>query len=209
MNKPKQESHLHHIRVDIPTIVRTFYAQHAEKVLNILKYVQTVGLVNTYHALGIDLLAEAAVNDQVWKTENDFTAEELDLSNTLTKELKPRFVSPLKEPSWIVREWDELMAFIINGRHLYEGPLTAEDIEKEQQMPGGFKESSSKSKGRDPVTSERVQGSTRQQRSQQPTVGRDKVEKEAQYEAHQKRSDRNEDANTTTTSAPSGPLADS
>ena len=56
------------------------------------------------------------------------------------------------------------MAFMITGRHLYVGPLTAEDIVKEQEMPGGFKESSSKGKGREPVTPQRGEGSKRQQR---------------------------------------------
>ena len=41
------------------------------------------------------------------------------------------------------------MAFMITGRHLDVGPLTAEDIAKEHSMPGGFKESSSKGKGRE------------------------------------------------------------
>ena len=44
------------------------------------------------------------------------------------------------------------MAFMITGRHLDVGPLTAEDFEAEQGMSGGFKESSSKRKGREPVT---------------------------------------------------------
>ena len=44
------------------------------------------------------------------------------------------------------------MAFIITGSHLDVGPLTAEDSEKEQGMPEGFKEASSKGKGREPAT---------------------------------------------------------
>ena len=51
------------------------------------------------------------------------------------------------------------MAFMITGRHLYVGPLTAEDIEKEQRMRAGFKQSSSKGKGREPVTPQRGEGS--------------------------------------------------
>ena len=44
------------------------------------------------------------------------------------------------------------MAFMSSDRHVNVGPLTAEDIDKEQALPGGFKESSSKGKGREPVT---------------------------------------------------------
>ena len=32
------------------------------------------------------------------------------------------------------------MAVMITGRHLDVGPLTAEDIEKEQEMTAGFEE---------------------------------------------------------------------
>ena len=52
-----------------------------------LKYVQTLGLVNTYHPLDIDLLAEAAIKPYLVKSEHNFKAEELDPSNTWCKEL--------------------------------------------------------------------------------------------------------------------------
>ena len=154
ITKPKEESLSHQIKVNTPPIVRSFYDQHEKELLNILKYVQTLGLVNAYYPLDFDLLAEAAIKHYLWKSEHNFNAEELDLSNTLRKELKRRFVNRLKEPPWIAREWDELMAFMITGRHLDMGPLTAEHIEKEPSMPGEFKESCSKGKGREPVTAQ-------------------------------------------------------
>ena len=46
------------------------------------------------------------------------------------------------------------MAFIITCRHLNLEPLTTEDIEKEPGIPGGFPESSSKGKAREPVTTQ-------------------------------------------------------
>ena len=63
-----------------------------------LKYVQTLGLVNVYLPLDIDLLGEVAVKHYAWKTVHNFKAEELDLNNTLSKELKRPFVTQLKEP---------------------------------------------------------------------------------------------------------------
>ena len=98
MINPKQESLLHHIRVDAPPIVRTFYDQFEKELLNILKYVQTLGLGNAYHPLDIDLLAEAAVQYSLCKTGYNVTAEELDLSNTWSKELKSPCVNRMKEP---------------------------------------------------------------------------------------------------------------
>ena len=152
ITKPKEESLLNHIRVYTPPIVRSFDYQHEKELLNSLQYVETLGLVNAYHPLDIDLLAEAAITHCLWKREHNFKAEEFNLRNTLSKELNRPFVNRLKETPWIARESDQLMAFMITGRDLDVGPLTAEDIEKEQRMPGGFKESSSKGKGRKPVT---------------------------------------------------------
>ena len=48
---------------------------------------------------------------------------------------------------------------MINGRYLDVGPLTTDDIEQRQGMLGGFQESSSKGKGRDPVTPQRGESS--------------------------------------------------
>ena len=98
---------------------------------------------------------------------------------------------------------------MITSRHLDVGPLTADDIEKEQRMPGGYKESSSKGKGREPVTPQRGEGSKRQQRFKQQTDGGDSVEKEAEYEADEERSDYHEDERTRTTPAPPGPPGES
>ena len=74
ITKPKEESLLHHIRVDTPPIERTFYDQPEKVLLHILKYVQTLGLVNAYHTLDIDLLAEEAVKHYLWKTVHNFEA---------------------------------------------------------------------------------------------------------------------------------------
>ena len=70
--KPTEESLLHHIRVDTLPIVTSFYNQHATELLNILKYVQTLGLINAYHPLDMILLVEAAVKHYLWKTEDNF-----------------------------------------------------------------------------------------------------------------------------------------
>ena len=98
ITKPKEESLLHHIRVYTPPIIRSLYDLHEKEFLNILKYVQTLGLVNAYHPLDIDLLAEAGINLYLWTSEHNFKAEELELRNTLRKELKRPFVNPLKQP---------------------------------------------------------------------------------------------------------------
>ena len=107
---------------------------------------------NACHPLDIELLAEAGLKHYFCTTDHDFQAEELDLHSACIKESKRPFVNWLKEPPCIAREWNELMAFMITSRHLDVGLLTAEDIDKEQEIPGGIKESSSKGKGLVAVT---------------------------------------------------------
>ena len=75
------------------------------------------------------------------------------------------------------------MAFMNPGRHFDVRQLTVEDIEKEQGLPGRFKESSSQGKGGEPVTPQRVQGSMRQQPFQHRTEGGDSVEMQPECEA--------------------------
>ena len=101
------------------------------------------------------------------------------------------------------------MALMITGRQLDVGPLTAEDIQKQERIQAGFQESSSKGKGREPVTPQRGEGSKRQQRFQQQTEGGASVEKEAEYEADKEDSDPHEDETTRTTPASIGPPGDS
>lgn len=49
IHKPKEESLLHHLQVDTPPIVSTFYDQHPKELLNFLQYMHTLGLANKYH----------------------------------------------------------------------------------------------------------------------------------------------------------------
>ena len=100
------------------------------------------------------------------------------------------------------------MAFMITGRYLHLGPLTTEDIEKEQGMPGGLKQSSSKDKAHEPVTPQGGESSKRQRRFQEQTEGGDSVEKEAEYEADEEGFEHQQDETTRTTPAPPVPPED-
>ena len=140
------------------------------------------------------------------KTEHNFKDVESALGNTLSKELKRLFVNLLKEPLWIAKQWHELMACIITGSHLYVAPQAAEDIEKEQGIPGGLKESSSKDKGRESVTSHGVEACKRRQRFEQQTEDGDSFQKQAEYKADEEGYDHQEHKTTRTTPAPLCPL---
>ena len=98
ITKLQEDSLLHYMRADTLPIVRTFGNQHEKELLHILKNIQKLGLVNAYHPLDIDLLATVAVKHCLRKTDHNFKAEELDVSNTLSKELMRPFINPLTVP---------------------------------------------------------------------------------------------------------------
>ena len=130
IHKLKEESLLHYIPVHILSVVRSYNNQHEKELLNIYKYVQTLGLLHACHPLDIALLAEAAGKHCFCKNEPKFKVEEFDVSNTLSKELKHPWVNPLKDTPWVATEWDEVIALIITGRQLDVVRLIVEDIEK-------------------------------------------------------------------------------
>lgn len=76
LTKLQEHSLLHHICIDTQPIVRPFYNQCEKELRDMLQYVQRLGLVNAYHLLDIDLLAEAAGKHYCWKTEHNIKAEE-------------------------------------------------------------------------------------------------------------------------------------
>jgi hypothetical protein len=88
-------------------------------------------------------------------------------------------VVPLdKEPYWVIKEWDEMIAFALYGCHLDLGQHTVTDWDKPTDtMPGSFQRTpkpKSAGKGKEPATPPHQQSSSsqhtgsHQQQSQQP-----------------------------------------
>ena len=70
------------MQVETPPIARSYNDQHDKELLNILKYVQLLGMGNTYHQLDIDLVAETVATHYFCEAMHNFNAQELDLNNT-------------------------------------------------------------------------------------------------------------------------------
>ena len=101
------------------------------------------------------------------------------------------------------------MGLIIIGHQLEVRRPTFEDIEKEQGMPGGFKESSCKGTGCESVTLQWREGSNGHQRFQEQTEAVDSVEKGPQYKADEEGFDNEQDEATRTPPVPTGSTGDS
>jgi len=137
-----------------------------------LAYTQRLGLAQEYHDEDIKLLLEAVVKHYVWKETNyPFVETELDWKAVFQKELKKPVVPLGKEPHWVIKEWDEIMAFALCGRHLQLRTHTVEDCDKPvDTMPGSFQgtpEPKSKGEGTIPTTADIEPSSSQHTGSQQ------------------------------------------
>ena len=109
------------------------------ELLEMLGYVQTMGMVQEYNLEDIKLLMEAATKHLLWKSDIQFETEELELTNVLSKQLKKPFIAPIKEPHWVLKEWDELMTFMLCGRHLERKAYSLESWQTEDaNLPRSF-----------------------------------------------------------------------
>jgi len=63
----------------------------------------------------------------LWKTTIEFQSEEFELTSILSKQRKKPYIAPTMGPHWVLKEWDELMAFMLCGTHLERKAHTLEN----------------------------------------------------------------------------------
>jgi len=155
-----------------PPAPQSFWKKESQRIDEILAYTQRLGLAQEYHDEDIKLLLEAVGKHYLWKETNyPFLETELDLKAVFQKELKKPIVPLGKEPHWVIKEWDEIMAFALCGRHLQLVTHTVEDCDKPvDTMPGSFQRTpkpKSKGKGTIPTTPDIEPSSSQHTGSQQ------------------------------------------
>jgi len=105
--------------------------QECQRIDEILVYIQSLGLVQEYHDEDIKLLLEAVGKHYLQKKSNyPFVETELDLNAFFVEELKKPVVPLGQEPHWVIKEWDEIMAFTLYGRYVQLGTHAVKDWEK-------------------------------------------------------------------------------
>ena len=85
---------------------------------DILTFTQTLGCLHCVHPKDIQLLLEATTKYYLWNTTIPFESEDLELTTVLMERLKRPKISQLTEPPWVLKEWDDIMSFILCGYHL-------------------------------------------------------------------------------------------
>src|SRR5437879_6514365 len=98
-------------------------------------------IVQLYNPEDIRLLFEPVMKDFLWKTTTEFQSDELELTSILSKELNKPYILPRIEPHWVVKEWDEIMPFMLCGTHLERKIYTLENWEiEDMDLPHLFRQ---------------------------------------------------------------------
>jgi len=85
---------------------------------DILAFTQTLGYLHCFHPKDIQLLLEATTKHYLGHTTIPFESKDLELTKVLAERLKRPKIPQLTEPHWVLKEWDDIMSFMLCGQHL-------------------------------------------------------------------------------------------
>jgi len=88
------------------------------QIQDILAFIQTLGYLHCFHPKDIQLLLEATTKHYLWHTTIPFESKDLELTTVLAERLKRPNIPQLTEPHWVLKEWDDIMSFMLCGQHL-------------------------------------------------------------------------------------------
>jgi len=85
---------------------------------DILAFIQTLGYLPCFHPKDILLLLKATTKHYLWHTTIPFESKDLELTTVLAERLQRPKIPQLTEPHWVLKEWDDIMSFMLCGQHL-------------------------------------------------------------------------------------------
>jgi len=95
---------------------------------DILPFTQTISYFHCFYPKDIQLLLEATTKHYLWNTTILFESKDLELTPVLMERLKRPTIPQLIEPHWILKEWNDIMFFMLCGQHLLL-PVVPEQFE--------------------------------------------------------------------------------
>jgi len=78
-----------------------------------LTFTQTIGEMHCVHPKDIQLLLEATTKHYHWNTTIPFESMDLQLTTVLAERLQRPKIPQLTEPHWVLKEWDDIMSFML------------------------------------------------------------------------------------------------
>ena len=111
------------------------------QVHDILSFTQTLGYLHCFDPKDTQLLLEPITKHYLWNTTIPFESKDLELTTVLKERLKQRKVHQLTEPHCVLREWGNIMSFMLCGQHLllpvvqgqFEDPPIAIDLKNKTE----------------------------------------------------------------------------
>jgi len=118
VTKPEEDSPLTIWEFESPSMTETKWKKVQPQIHDILAFIQTLGYLHYFHPKAIQFLLEATTKHYLWKTTIPFESKDLELTTVLMECLKCPKIPQLTEPHWVLKEWDDIMSFMLCGQHL-------------------------------------------------------------------------------------------
>jgi len=116
--KPEQDSPLTTLEFEFPPITEANWMKVQPQIHDILAFTQTLAYLYCFHPKDIQLLFEATIKHYLWHTTIPFESKDLELTMVLAEPLKRPKIPQLTEPHWVLKEWDNIISFMLCSKHL-------------------------------------------------------------------------------------------
>jgi len=118
VTKPEKDSPLTTWEFESPPMTEANWNKVQPQIHDNLAFTQTLGYLHCFHPKDIQLLLEATTKHYLWHTTIPFESKDLELTTVLAECLKRPKIPQLTEPHWVLKEWDDIMSFMLCGQHL-------------------------------------------------------------------------------------------
>jgi len=116
--KPEEDSPLTTWEFESPPMTEANWKKVQPHIHDILAFTQTLGYLHCFYPKDIQQLLEATTKHYLWHTTIPFESKDLELTTVLAERLKRPKIPQLTEPHWVLKEWDDIMSFMLCGQHL-------------------------------------------------------------------------------------------
>jgi len=118
VTKPEEDSPLTTWEFESPPMTEANWKKVQPQIHDILAFSQTLGYLPCFHPKDVQLLLEATTKHYLWNTTIPFESKDLELHTVLAECLKCTKIPQLTEPHWVLKDWDDIMSFMLCGQHL-------------------------------------------------------------------------------------------
>jgi len=118
VGKPEENSPLTMWEFESPPMTEVNRKKVQPQIHDIFAFTQTLRYLPCFHPKDLQLLLEATTKHYLRHTTIPFESKDLELPMVLAERLKCHKMQQLTEPHWVLKEWDDIMSFMLCGQHL-------------------------------------------------------------------------------------------